>query len=241
MLIALALAILAIFLGGDSPFVIPKLDNYVKTHVVDDGRKTIVLEYLKDAKAKRKAKVKQTNKEIKKLDHLFNSRETTREEMNTAFAKIIETQAESQKANIRVNQEAQKNITAEEWNTIMLDIGDGLVKTNKKISKMNTKISKIYTNWEAKIGKTIADKKKREKALASARNLKAIYLKNRSIVQDELMNKKSIMYQYNIPEDELATLQNKFIELTEEVLQAVITTHFELMELTTEEEWKKIL
>jgi len=241
MLIALAFAVLALVMGGDSPFLIPKLDNYVKTHVVDDGRKEIVLDYLKDAKAKRKAKVKQSNKEIKKLDHLFNSRTATKEDMNNAVKKIIDLQAESQEANIKVNQEAQKNITEEEWNAIIADMGKGLEKADKTITKANTQISKAYAKWESKIEKSIMDENKKTKALESARKLKAIYLKNREIIQAELMNKNSFMYQYKTPENKLNSLQTKFIALVQELLDAVVTTHFELIELTTEEEWKKIL
>ncbi len=241
MLIALGLFLMAILFGGDSPFVIPKLDNYVKTHVVDDGRKEIVIELLKDAKSKRKAKVKQDGKQLKKLDHLFNSRETSKEEMNEVVRSIIDLQTESQKANIRVNQEAQKNITTEEWDAIMIDIGKGLEKTNKTLNKANAKISKAYTKWENKIAKTIVDKDKNAKAVESAQNLKTVYLKNREIIQEELMNKNSIMYKYQEAEKELDELQNKFNQSLEEVLQSVIDTHFELVELTTEDEWKKIL
>jgi len=241
MLIAVAFALLAVIFGGDTPFVIPKLDNYVKTHIVDDGRKQIVLESLKDAKAKRKAKLKQTNKEIKKLDHLFNSRETTKEEMNKAIKVIIDLQAESQKANIKANQEAQQNITTDEWNAIMINIGEGLTKTNKKMNKANAQISKQYTKWENKIGKVIADKDKRAKAIEVAQRIKTIYIKNREIIQSEIMNKNSAMYQYKTSEEELNVLQIQFVDLMQEAFDAVVETHFELIDLTTEEEWKKIL
>jgi len=241
MLIALTLAVLAIFLGGDSPFIVPKLDNYVKTHVVDDGRKTIVLEFLDDAKAKRKLKIKEGKKQLKHLDDLFNSRETTQLEMNTAVQNIIDLQAQSQRANILVNQEAQKNITLEEWNAIIADMGKDLEKANKKISKMNVKINKAYTNWEEKINKNIVAVDKRNKAIEAAQELKAVYLKNRKFIQQELMNKNSIIYQYNTPEKELNDLQIKFIQLLEEVLTGAAETHFKLIDLTTEEEWKKIL
>ncbi len=241
MLIALAFAVLAIFLGGDSPFIIPKLDNYVKTHVVDDGRKTIVLESLDEAKDKRKAKVKQGEKELKKLDHLFNSRTATKEEMELVVKNIMDLQAESQEANIRVNQEAQKNITEEEWGAIIIDMGKGLEKADKTINKANTSISKAYTKWESKIEKSIVDENKKTKALESAHKLQAIYLKNREIIEAELMNKNSKMYQYNSPEADLNVLQNQFITLMQEVLDTVVATHFELVDLTTEEEWKKIL
>jgi hypothetical protein len=48
------------------------------------------------------------------------------------------------------------------------------------------------------------------------------------------------MYQYKAPETELIDLRNSYIELAKEVFQANVSTHFELIELTTPAEWKKI-
>jgi hypothetical protein len=185
--------------------------------------------------------MKQDGKDIKKLDHLFNARGSSQEEMNALVESIIDSQTESKQANIRVNLEAQNNITAEEWSEIIVEITQDLEKTNKAYTKADTKISKAYAKWEDKIEKTIMDASKREKALESARKLEAVYLKNRGIIQDEVMNKNSIIYKYQTSEEELNALQAKFTQLTEQVFQSVIDTHFELIELTTEEEWKKIL
>ena len=241
MLIGLGLLVVAILFGGGSPFVIPKLDNYVKTHVVDDGRKEIVLESLKDAKSKRKASEKKNAKYIKEFKKLLKSRETTREELELTIQIIKDAQAVSDQANIKYNIEAQKNITAEEWVAINADIAKGLEKPNKKATKISNKLSKTYEKWKVKIAKTVVDEGKKEKAVASAEKLRALYLKNRDLIQKEVANKNSILYQYEASKEELNVMQDKFMDLSEEVLEAAIDTHFELVELTTEDEWKKIL
>ncbi len=241
MLIGLGLFVVAMLFGGDSPFVIPKLDNYVKTHVVDDGRKEIVLEYLKDAKSTRKASKKKNAKYIKEFKELLKSRETTREELELTIQNIKDAQAISDQANIKANIEAQKNITAEEWDAINVDIAKELAKSNKKATKLSNKLSKPYEKWKVKIAKTIVDEGKKEKAVASAEKLRVLYLKNRDSIQKEVANKNSILYQYEASKEEVDKMQDKFMTLSEEVLKAAIDTHFELVELTTEDEWKKIL
>ncbi len=241
MLIGLGLLVVAILFGGDSPFVIPKLDNYVKTHVVDDGRKEIVLESLKDAKSKRKASEKKNAKYIEEFQKMLKSRETTREELELTIQNIRDAQAISDQANIKANIETQKNITAEEWDAINADIAKGLEKPNKKATKISNKLSKTYEKWKVKIAKTIVDEVKKEKAVASAEKLRVLYLKNRDLIQKEVANKNSILYQYEASKEELNVMQDKFMDLSEEVLEAAIDTHFELVELTTEDEWKKIL
>jgi len=241
MLITLGLLVVAILFGGGSPFVIPKLDNYVKTHVVDDGRKKIVLEHLKDAKTKRKQSEKKNAKFIKELKKMLKSRETTREELELTIQKIKDNQAVSDEANIKANIEAQKNITSEEWKVINADIAKALKKPNKKANKASANLSKAYDKWKLKIAKTIVDKHKKEKAVAAAEKLRVVYLKNRDLIQKEVANKNSILYQYEASEEEVNSMQVKFMDLSAEVMQAAIETHFELVELTTEEEWKKIL
>ena len=217
------------------------MDNYVKTHVVDDGRKKIVLENFKDAKAERKASEKKNAKYVKEFKKLLKSRETKREELESIIQNIRDNQAVSDQANIEANIEAQKNITAKEWAAINTDIAKGLKKPNKKATKNSEKLSKAFDKWTAKITKTIVDKDKKDKAVASAEKLKTIYLKNRDLIQKEVANENSVLYQYEASKEELNTMQDKFMSLSEEVLQAALATHFELIDLTTEEEWKKIL
>ena len=240
MVVALFLAILAVVLGGDSPFMIPKLDNYVKTHVVDDSRKDKVIVLLKDAKKKRKEVVKKNKKLLKELTKLSMSRETKQADFDQLMTKILEAQTESQQANILVTQEAQKNITSDEWVAIEADVAKSLEKSNKKRTKKAAKVEKRFLKWENIISKNLTDEDKRKQAIESVDKLKTVFLRNYKIIQDELLNDKSIMYQYKASETELTALQEKFINLIKEVYQTNVSTHFKLVELSTPEEWKKI-
>ncbi len=217
MVVALFLAILAVVLGGDSPFMIPKLDNYVKTHVVDDSRKDKVIVLLKDAKKKRKEVVKKNKKLLKELTKLSMSREAKQADFDQLMTKILEAQTESQQANILVTREAQKNITSDEWVAIEVDVAKSLEKSNKKRTKQAAKVEKRFLKWENLISKTLTDEDKRKQAIESVDKLKTVYLRNYKIIQDELLNENSIMYQYNASETELTALQEEFISLIKKI------------------------
>ncbi len=240
MIWALVITLLVTILGGDSPFVVPKLDNYVKTHVVDDSRKEKVIVLLKDARKKRKEVTKVNKKLLKELTKLSMSRETKQADFDQLLKKILEAQTVSQKANILVTQKAQENITPEEWAAIEADVAKSLKKSDKKKTKQAAKVEKRFLKWENIISKYIADEQKSKQAVESVDKFKKVYLRNYKTIQGELMNDKSIMYQYKASETELLALQKKFVNLIKEVYQTNVSTHFELVELSTPEEWKKI-
>ena len=237
---ALAFAILLKLLGGGSPFLIPKLDNYVKKHVQDDTRKKEVLVLLKDAKKNRKATAKQNKKHFKEIHKLYKSRDTETADFETVLNEILKTQEEAQKYNITVNQESQELINEEEWAAIHIDIKESLGKTDKKRTKNRLKMEKHFLKTEAKITKNIANLEKRTQAIAAVEKLKNLYVKNHQIIQDEIMNENSIVYQYKASNKELIVLQDEFVDLIKDVYVLSFKTHQELVNLTTPEEWKKI-
>jgi len=242
MLIGIGLLITALFviIGGDSPFVIPHLDKYVKTYVVDDSEKQLVLDLLKDAKKERKAVSKTNADYLKELQKLTASRESTQEEFDDLSNRIGVFNRKGQKDNFIVIREAQKHITPEEWKIIQVSIAEDLEKSNKDRIKHIAKLESAFDKWVAKINKTIVDEEKRKAAVQSVEELRTINVANFKEIQTELVNKNSAAFKYKASEAELTTLQNEFIGLIEEVYDANTKTHFDLVNLTTEDEWKKI-
>ena len=231
---------LAMMLGGESPFMVKDLDKYVKHHVVDDVKKDKVLDYLKEAKAIRKKTVKANNKLFKEFGKFEKSRIATEEDFRSVGGKMLEGQKTSQKANIAAIQNAQNYITAEEWSEIQKDVGVSFEKSKKKSNKNLEKLNKQFIKWEGKIKKNIADKDKQTQAVAAIERLKKAYVDNKKQVHDELMNQNSIIYKYKASDTELKEVQEKYLGWAKEVFDVAIATHFELVKLTTEEEWNKI-
>ena len=231
---------LAVMFGGDSPFMVKNLDKYVKTHVVDDTKKDKVLDYLKEAKTVRKKTVKVNKALFKEFSKLEGSREAKKEDFESIGSKMIEGQKVSQSANIEAIQNAQKYIARDEWDEIKVDIGKGFEKSAKKRKKRLDKLNDQFEKWKKKINKTISDKENRELAIAAVERLKATYINNKKQVQEELLNHNSVIYKYEAPEAELKKVQENYIKWAKEVFDVAIATHFELVELSTPEEWKKI-
>jgi len=231
---------LAMMLGGESPFMVKDLDKYVKHHVVDDVKKDKVLDYLKEAKAIRKATVKANNKLFKEFGKLEQSRIATKEDFKRVGGKMLDGQRTSQKADISAIHNAHDYITADEWKAIQVDIGKSFEKSKKKSNKNLEKLNKQFVKWEEKIKKNIADKDKQTQAIAAVERLKNSYIDNKRIVHEELMNQNSIIYKYKASDTELKEVQEKYLQWAQEVFDVAIATHFELVKLTTEEEWNKI-
>ena len=240
MIWALAFTILLKLLGGGTTFVVPKLDNYVKKHVVDDTRKKEVLSMLKVAKKERKATLKKDGKLLKKLQKLSKSRTSKQADFDLLYEEVLQSDTKSQNENIKVNQESQKIITVDEWSAIMTDVGKNLIKTDKKRTKTLKKVEKKFVKWQNNIKKGISDADKRIKAVEAVEELKIIYLKNYKMIQEEMVNKNSIIYKYKASDTEIMALQKEFLQLVEEVYDTNTSTHFKLVELSTPEEWKKV-
>ena len=231
---------LAVMLGGDSPFMVEDLDKYVKHHVMDDTRKDKVLDYLKEAKAVRKKTVKANSKLFKEYSKFELSREAKKSDFERIGTKMLKLQRESQSTNVSAIQEIQKYITEDEWKAIQVDIGKSFEKSKKKRDKAQAKLEKQFDKWEASIKDNIADTEKQTKAIQSVERLRKAFIGNKKRVEEELMNQHSVIYKYKASEEELKAVQEKYLEWAQEVFDVSTATHFELVELTTPEEWKKI-
>jgi len=242
MLIGLGILIAGLFLiiGGDSPFVIPNLDKYVKTHVVDDSEKEFVLSLLKDAKTNRKLTSKTNAHFVKELQNLSLSREATNQEFESLGKRMLDFELKSQVSNLSVIHESQKHISSDEWAAIQKDIYASLVKSDKKKVKHVASLNKAFDKWVANINKHVIDEDKRKLAVASVEELRAVNTDNYKKMEVELLNENSAMYKYKASQQELQKLQDEFLQLIKEVYAANTKTHFELVKLTTPEEWKKI-
>jgi len=241
MIWTLAFLLLINILGGDSPFMVKNMDKYVKTHVVDKVRKEIVLNYLNEAKSIRKKTVNANKSLIKEFTKLEKSRDAKQNDFDKLIDKIVEAQKKSQGTNVTAIQNSQDYITEDEWSAIKIDIGEGFDKSAKKRSKGIKKLNKEFDKWKGKISKTIADKDKRKQAIAAVEKLRNTYIDTKKRVQDELINSNSIIYHYKAPEDKLMALQESYLAWIKEVFDTGAATHLKLVELTTPEEWKKIM
>ena len=240
MLWTIGILLLLAILSGDSPFMVKDMDKYVKTHVVDDTKKDKAIDILNEAKKVRKKTAKANADYFKEFSKYEKSRDAKKEDFEKIGSKMLESQKKSQSANIKAIKNIQEYITEDEWKAIQGDIEKGFEKSSKKRNKSLAKLEKEFTKWKDKINKSIADKEKRELAIAAAERLKTTFINNKKIVQEELLNHNSVIHKYKASEAELKKVQDEYLKLAQEVFDVAIATHFEIIELTTPDEWKKI-
>ena len=168
--------LIATLTGGDSPYLLPKMDNIIKKHVQDDVRKDTLLLLIKETKIERKAFVKADKKLSKELNDLAQSRESTRQDFDNLIQRSHESRKKSNSANLKFINEAQKLITEAEWANMKPDFKKSILKLDKRMQKgtkqiekafnkystlldpppgLNPSISNIYPNINAVIGNTL--------------------------------------------------------------------------------------
>ena len=229
-----------IFNTGGGEIFIPKLDNYVKEYVVDDVRKDSIVNLLEISQDKRKDIVGENKDYVKELKSLYESRETTRADFKKIMNNILDNQIESQKVNLMVIQKSKKLITDEEWINIQMKISASLKDSDEDRTERSEKLTKRFNKLKSEISETIEDDDRRKKAVKLIDDINFVYRNNFKTIQNELLNKKSAMFQYDSSEKELLELQNNVIELSKNFFEATFKAHFKLVELTTVDEWNSI-
>jgi len=229
-----------LFGGGSSPIIVPKLDNYVKEYVVDEVRRDSIIELIKISDEKTEETAEANKDLVKTLKSLYKSRVATHEEFENTVNEILNNQKATQKVNLMVIVNSHKQITSDEWDKIQNEIYSSLEKSDKDRKEKTAKQNKKFDKLTKKISKNIADKNKRKLALDAVAEAKKVYSENRKTIQNEFLNRNSVIYKYKASEKEISDYQNKIVRLNKEFFEETFKAHFKLVELTTEEEWNDI-
>lgn len=240
MLIGIFLALVLVFGGGDSSFLIPKLNKYVNKHVSEQERKQKLIVLIEEAKEDRKQFIQNDEKQHKELNKMLESRNTTREEFDDFIVNMNELRKKTQETNQKVIYEAQDYITEKEWENMKVDIKKDFKKLDKKLNKSISKVEKTFDKKAAKLKKTIQDKSKSEKAVKSTEIFEKILISHIRDYKAEMTNEQSILYEYKVKENEIVEYQKAFNKKMEDLMHAYIDMHFELVNSTTKEEWELI-
>ena len=234
------LLFMMLFGGGSSPIIVPNLDNYVKEYVVDETRKDSIVNLIEISNDKTE-EIGDKNKDlVKELKSFYKSREATSSDFESTMNEILANQVESQKVNLMVVEKSHSQITSEEWTEIQQAIYTSLEKSDEERAEETNKQKKKFDKLTEKVSKNIADKDKRKLAIEALEEVKTVYLRNREILRNELLDKKSVIYQYKASDKDLVELQEKVYNLYKEFFEETFKAHFKLVELTTEEEWEDI-
>jgi cytochrome c556 len=235
----LFVALFSVF-KGDSPFLIPKINKYVKMNVEDEERKEKLLVLIKEAKKERKVYAKEYNKQSKELGRLTKNRKTTKEEFEAFIKKSMQLRETSQALYQKLNSEAEKLVTKGEWENMKPHVQEDLKKLATKTNKSVANLEKAFGKLRNKIIKTIEDEHKRQYCIEAVSEYQTLLEKNFKALSEEVTNENSILYQYEVTESETQELQASIKTSIELLLRAQAKLHATLVKNTTETEWKKI-
>lgn len=239
MIWALIFAILAATLGG-SPLLLPNIDKLAKEHIEDKDRKDKMLLLIKEAQMQRKAFAKTDKKISKELDKVFALRESSRQDFTILIDKWTESREEMQAANRKLIYESQNIVTEQEWENMKPDFKEGIEKLDKRATKNKKHLEKAFIKMESKFKKSIKDDERSQKAIQALNAFKVSIYNTMDDYRKQMLDENSIVYEYSVEKQQIIDIQYKHSKTLNEALSSYTDLHFTLVEVTTENEWKKL-
>jgi len=242
MIISTITALSLLFGGGNlgAFFEIPKVEKLIKEKVDDKDRKkeakAISKEYFKDVRKIRK----EENKVIKELKKVAAIRSTTKEELNGLIDSISSIDLKGQQTWIKLRLDITKILTKEEFDNVITAGTTEDKKVEKQNLKAKQKRDKALQDIRTSLKEVITDQGKIEKVLED-------FQQYEDAVNDLFKMQEGINYKldgtlrkHDASEEELQTLMENVGKYNDGVLNAFETFNFQLVEITTDEEWENI-
>jgi hypothetical protein len=234
--------IFTLFFGENEPvFILPKLEKYVRQNIEDKSRKDRILELRKISKKNRKKQNKYKSKTYKQFQKLNLSTTSTLEDFNALMNAYSEKRDTFQNEEIKNILEAKSLISDKEWTQIVDASYKDIRKQKKEIDKRLQKHTKHHIKTLALIESAIHPKYDSKKIDTVVSNIYSSYKKYVLEYHNLLENQNSILYRHNTTERELRQSIAHFNELHDAIYLSIIKGHFDLLQTTTNRDWKKIL
>lgn len=236
-----ALLFAIIFGSGNEVFFLPKLEKYVKKHIDD---KELVEEFKQVRNDSKKARKKfsklnsRTLKQIQKLNKSYHSKESEFLELGGL---LLTERKNLQKQDIEEMMKIKASLTEEQWKCIveatLEDIDKQSRKNKKQLESLQKKIKKVEHAVLKKLPKND--------------NTELFYQQLTNYLQD-IMAASTEYYKFQEKEENIVlsyqstTADIEALALTmnqhrKRIYKGYVETHFRLIEVTTEREFKAII
>lgn len=238
---ALAIAIIGLLGGGNETFFLtPDLKKNVKTFVEDKERKAEIFALMKESKKRQVAFVKLRKKTFKDYKKLNLDRNTTLEKHQAFVNDYFDARKEISAFSIDKELAMKKLMTEEEWNNIMNSV---MEKTDKdKIrKKMEQSSQKFFETLTEMAETSIVDATKKGAVMESLDEFQEdINTYIPSVAELSYKNLETIR-DYNATKYEYENGAEELQKMRREINDDFLKLRFQLLELTTEKEWNKII
>lgn len=222
-------------------FVVEDLQKEVKANIDDKERQKEILSVLKDYEDEFKKSQKEINKITKKLKKLNEDRHSPKDSIIAALNMNLDIWKKLQTDGIDHRLKAIKLITPEEWEQIT---ANSVAEFDEKELKAQEKVYKNFNKEIFKVQEVIADKvteeDRRKKIEAAFENYDKEMITYIDLNINRTLNNHKAFRNLNATKPELLEALSSIEDARKDVFEGIVKLHFQLVELTTDEEWKKI-
>lgn len=243
MLVAgMTLLLTMLFGGGNiSAFIVEDLPKEIKANVEDKDRQKEILLPVKAYDKEFKKSQKGLNRVKKDLKKLNLDRDASKEDIEGELDRALDIWKELIASGVDHRQEVTKMLDDEEWQNIIANsMGEFDKKEIKNQEKAYKGFEKKWTSLSSTVLKEITEEERRVKVEAEFDKFKGLMkeyvdasmkrtVRENKVYADRVSTKAELTDALSDIENVRASLFDSFVHL-----------HFELVELTTEEEWTKI-
>lgn len=195
---------------------------------------------MKVSKKEQKAFVKERKRYIKASGKLNMDRNTTRQEYSDLMDEYLLVRREIQAFSID-NEMAMKEITTnEEWDNIMNAILEKTTK-NKVKKKMAGESRKFFDKVIFNCKRNIEDESRRELVIASISDFRKKVDESIPAISEASYKNLETIRNYDAARADYEEVGKSLHKIRSEIMDAFLDTRFELIENTTEQEWKKVI
>lgn len=243
MLVATLSLLISMLLGGGniSAYVVEDFPKEVKSNVDEKERQKEILSLTKPYEKEFKSVQKDLNKSKKQMKKLNLDRNASSEDINAILNKANTSWKGIQSTGVEARAEVMTMLSEEEWELIIADSMEEFDKKElKKQQKAYDSFEKNFTKLKSSIAKEITDHERQEKIFATFETFK-IDMKN--YVEANMKRTAKELEEFakrKATEDELNAALSTIDEARNQFFESIEKLHFDLVELTTEEEWSKI-
>ena len=221
-------------------FINEGLKKQVKKHVENKEIKKDILVQVRALEKKGKALRKKEKKLGKELSKLNSNRDATRGDFDELFEKYFKIYEDFHLASLEARLDVKDKLTQEEWNHIVEEADQDYAKWKKKKEKKIARFKRKMEKKESRALSIIRDEQKRNEAHEAIRNFKLKIIEIQSGINQFNYTENEVLKSRNSSREELEQLYHSMEELEMSAIQAFEDLHFQLMSLTTEEEFRKI-
>lgn len=243
MLVATLSLLIGMLLGGSNipTFIVEDLPKEIKRNIDDKERKDEILSILKEYEKEFKKSQKSLDKLKKKVKKLNLDRNSEKDSIDKVLNDASGIWQSIQTSGINNRILVQELLSEEEWENIIAKSIDELDKKEiKNQKKQYEKFNKEYDKVKNTIAEQITDVERRKK-------IDEAFIELKNLMKDYLEANKIKTLRYN---DAFQNLNASKADLTEalsfldesriKLFDGIVKLHFELTEITTDEEWSKI-